>query len=139
MKAVRFISKPFVVGGFEVELETMETIAAWCEGHVITDAERPFIRVPVNRPTNRKQTEAYVGTFVLLSIYRGEKSFKVYTMEWLEKNFNMLPGELDGALTLPRSAMAVEDLNEDNMREEYEVESNVHPLPVPVTFRAAQG
>lgn len=97
MKATRFMRQPFFVSGFKVTIENMEEIAKWCEGYVIREAERPFIRVPVDRPTNRRQTEAYVGTWVLISKQRGEKSFKVYTEEWLLKNFFELPeDELEG-------------------------------------------
>lgn len=92
--------KPFVVSGYRVTDDTedtkgnMEAIAKWCEGNVVRNTERPFVRVPVNRPTNKKQTEAYDGTWVLLSYTpRGEKSFKVYSAEWLEKNFLIVPEE----------------------------------------------
>lgn len=97
VKATRFMRQPFFVSGFKVTAENMHAIAKWCEGHVIPDAEKPFIRVPVDRPTNKKQTEAYIGTWVLLSRQRGEKSFKVYTEEWLLKNFFELPeDDIDG-------------------------------------------
>lgn len=95
MKATRFMRQPFIVTGYQVHEEDMDAIAKWCQGHVIRNTERPFIRVPVDRPTNRKQTEAYLGTWVLLFNQRGENSFKVYTPEWLEKNFFQLPPEIE--------------------------------------------
>jgi hypothetical protein len=88
--------KPFIVTGYKVTENNMDAIARWCEGHVIRDTERPFIRVPVIRPSNPRQTEAYVGTSVLLSnTPRGDKSFKVYTQEWLDKNFFVIPDEIE--------------------------------------------
>lgn len=87
MKATRFMRKPFYVMGIEVTKGNMDAVARWCEGHVIRDTDRPFIRVPVERATNRRQTEAYVGTWVTMSRQRDERSFKVYTREWLDKNF----------------------------------------------------
>lgn len=97
MRATRFMRQPFYVMGHKVTEENMEAIARWCEGHVIRDTDRPFIRVPVDRPTNKRQTEAYVGTWVTLSRQHGAKSFKVYTEEWLDKNFISLPeDDLEG-------------------------------------------
>lgn len=88
--------QPFYVTGIEVTSSNMDVIARWCEGHVIREAERPFIRVPVDRATNKRQTEAYVGTWVTMSRQRDVRSFKVYTREWLDKHFIELPDdELD--------------------------------------------
>lgn len=91
MKATMFMRQPFYVAGYLVTDNNMDAIAKWCQGHVIRDSEKPFIRVPVDRATHKRQTEAYVGSWVTLSRQREEKSFKVYTEEWLEKNFIRLP------------------------------------------------
>jgi hypothetical protein len=102
LKATRFMRQPFFVMGYEVTLENMDEIAKWCEGHVIRDTEKPFVRVPVIRPTHERQTRGYVGTWVLVSKQRGEKSFKVYTREWLEKNFFEVPDdEIDASDLIP--------------------------------------
>lgn len=95
MKATRYMRRPFIVTGYKVTAENMVAVARWCRGHVIRDTERPFIRVPVSRYTNIKQTEAYIGLSVILSIQRGEESFKVYSDEWLEKNFIPIPREIE--------------------------------------------
>lgn len=92
MKATRFMRIPFFVSGYLVTEDNMEAVAKWCEGHVIR-GEKPFVRVPVDRPTNKRQTEAYPGTWVIVSLYKGERSFKVYTEEWLKKQFFELPEE----------------------------------------------
>ena len=83
----RFMRKPFFVSGYCVTEENMEAIAKWCGGYVIRQSNDPFIHVPVTRATNVKQYEAYVGTWVIVSVLRGERSFKVYTEEWLHKQF----------------------------------------------------
>ena len=93
MKATRFMRIPFFVTGYLVTEDNMEVIATWCKGHVFEDAHRPFVRVPVIRPTHQKQTEAYVGTWVIASMQRGQATFKVYTEEWLKKQFFELPEE----------------------------------------------
>lgn len=93
LKATRFMRQPFFIMGFEVTEDNMDEIAKWCEGHVIRETDRPFVRVPVNRPLTEKQTRAYVGTFVTVSKQRGEKSFKVYQRESLDRDFFELPDD----------------------------------------------
>lgn len=92
MKATRFLSKPFIVTGFRVTERNMNIIAKWCEGSVvITDDGRAFIRVPVSNARTKKQTEAHVGTWVLKSKYGREDTFKVYTQDWVDRQFDVIP------------------------------------------------
>ena len=91
MNPTRFMRVPFFVTGYKVTPDNMEQIARWCDGYVVKSGETPFIRVPVDRPTNKKQTEAYPGMWVLLSVKRGRKSYKVYYEEVLQKNFFEVP------------------------------------------------
>lgn len=80
--------KPFPVRGFEVTETNMDAIARWCVGHVVReDVPRPFVRVPVSRSVNEKQTRAYVGTWVIASVFEGQTSYKVYKKEWLDRTF----------------------------------------------------
>ena len=84
----RYMRIPFFVTGYCVTEENMEAIAKWCGGYVIREDDKPpFIHVPVARATSDKQYKAYVGTHVVVSVQRGERSFKVYTDEWLLKQF----------------------------------------------------
>lgn len=92
-KAHRFISKPFIITGYQVTAENMQQIADWCQGHVIESGKNPFIRVPVYRVLDPRQTEAYVGMWVTMSIRKGEPFCKVYPQEWLTKSFNELPDD----------------------------------------------
>lgn len=93
MKATRFMRKPFFVEAVEVTVDNMAEVAEWCQGHIINSTGRSFIRVPVYRATHPKQTEAYVGSIVTLSVRDSEKSFKVYERMWLESNFIELEGD----------------------------------------------
>lgn len=96
MKATRFMRIPFIVTGYEVTDENMDIIADWCEGHVIRrNTDRPFVRVPVNRPTNPHQTKAFAGTWVIASLQRGQNSFKVYTTAWLSRHFMEVPAGIE--------------------------------------------
>lgn len=87
LATTRFMRKPFFVDGIEVTLDNMKAVAEWCHGHVVENTEKPFVRVPVFRASNRRQTEAYIGFWVLISKHRGERSFKVYDPEWLNEHF----------------------------------------------------
>jgi hypothetical protein len=147
MKATQFMSRPFIVAGCQVTEHNMAAIAKWCQGYVITDAEKPFVRVPVNRPTNQRQTQAFVGSWVLLSTLRGEPSFKVYSVESLEKSFIPLAEvvnlpEMDEPIDIPE-VEEVEPGKTDSVVAHDRVGSNVRALPVqggtkaPVQFRSA--
>lgn len=93
MEPTRFMRIPFFVTGYPVTEENMDAIAKWCGGYVIRDADKPFIHVPVERAASKKQYEAYVGSWVVVSVQRGEKSFKVYTEDWLRKQFMEISGD----------------------------------------------
>ncbi len=108
----------------------MEAIARWCEGHVIKSAIRSFVRVPVDRPSNLKQTEASVGRWVIVSIQHGNRSFKVYTEEWLRKQFFEMPDE-------PVDEGIVEDIEsvEEIVLAEVPYRAPASVRPIPVQFR----
>lgn len=85
---------PFFVLGVQVTEDTMDEIATWCQGNVIREnTDRPFVRVPVDRTIHRRQTEAYVGHWVTMSIQGSEKSFKVFTNDYLNRQFFKLPDD----------------------------------------------
>lgn len=92
--------KPFFITAYEVTEENMEILAQWCQGVVVREEGKPpFVRVPVERATSSRQTKAFVGTNITVSMRRGEKSFKVYQKEWLDADFDELPeDEIDLAI-----------------------------------------
>lgn len=85
--------KEYTVDGVQVTLENMHDVAKWCGGEVfleeIKDVPTPFVKVPVHRPLNEKQTKAYVASYVLQS----PTGFKVYTERAMEKNFEEQGGD----------------------------------------------
>lgn len=59
--------------------ENLRAVAAWYDGHVYVKPNKnietvAYIKVPVRRPNNERQTQAFVGDWVLKS----EQGFKVY-------------------------------------------------------------
>lgn len=87
--AKKFIRKSFPVDAIQVTPENMEAVAKWCAGTIMKNGDkeghlsRDYIQVRVAYPLNPRQTEAYLGDWVLKS----GKSFKVYTNSAFEKSF----------------------------------------------------
>lgn len=85
----KFIRKSFPVDAIQVTPENMQAVAKWCAGTIKHDGEkeghlsRDYIKVRVAFPINERQTQAYLGDWVLKS----GKSFKVYTNSAFEKSF----------------------------------------------------
>ncbi len=76
--------KSFPVQYVQVTLENMADVASWTNGEVQKNNKgEKFVKVRVVRPLNPKQTEAYVGDFVL---YAGT-GYKVYNPKAFENNF----------------------------------------------------
>lgn len=88
-KAQKFIRKPFPVDAARVTDRNMADMAKWCNGEIVALGEHdgrygPYIQVKVNNPLFDRQTQAYVGDWVLLSPSGG---FKVYTDSAFRKSF----------------------------------------------------
>lgn len=92
----RFMRRTFDVDAVQVTDENFDAVAEWCGGKIVTVQEtrekhldlgivggQKHISIDVARPMNRRQTEAYVGDWVLYA----NKGFKVYTNRPFVKNF----------------------------------------------------
>lgn len=69
-----FQRRTFKVQAMPVTSDNIDQIATWCKGTVLQKDGVPFIKVNVNRPQNERQTQAFVGDWVVSA-----KGFKVYT------------------------------------------------------------
>jgi hypothetical protein len=86
-----YASKPSFVEAVQVTQDNMLEVASWCGGDVRTPADgKPYIQVKVKRPHNPRQTQGYVGDWVL----RRNTNWHVYT----DKAF--WQGYEDGSLTV---------------------------------------
>lgn len=84
MKTSKYIRKPFAVDGIQVTAENMADVAAWCDGEIQSDYNSTsFIKVKVQRVLNERQTQAYVGDWVLSA----GTGFKVYTEKAFRNSF----------------------------------------------------
>lgn len=79
-----YTRKQFHVKGIDVTEDNMEDVAKWTKGEIKEDEEGRYIDVPVHRPLNKKQKQARVGSFVLLS----DTGFKVYTDRAMANSFD---------------------------------------------------
>lgn len=103
LKTKKFQRKPFQVEAIQVTEENFEKVAEWCGGAIVTVQEphhgdghlfpfepKRYIQVDVARPLTKRQTEAYVGDWILFA----SKGFKVYANRPFLKNFEETPEEL---------------------------------------------
>lgn len=126
MSASYYIRRPFIVVGHKVTKENMAWVAQWCGGTVMTDKRRTFIKVPVERPTHDRQTEAWVGNHVVRSTFNERPTFKVYTEDWLQKEFiEIEKGDLGEADEYPTPTNRVID-NVRQLPSAREPRTNLH-------------
>lgn len=90
LSLTKFVRKPFYVDAIRVTNENFEEVAQWCEGEImIKDDEsspnngKRFIKVKTLHPMTPRQTEAYVGDYILYA----SSNFKVYPTKSFEKSF----------------------------------------------------
>lgn len=145
MQATRLMRIPFFATGVKVTEDNMSEIAIWCEGTVIRETAVPFVRVPVNRSTHKRQTEGHIGTWVIRTILRNEPSFKVYDEEWLLKQFMRMDDECLDGLDVVEVEVADEELSKVETQDHCCCKHKLpdaHPVPVqnnvtPATMRRA--
>lgn len=84
LKTHKFARKPFYVDAVRVSENNIEEVAEWCKGKVETNEDgQKFIRVEVNRPLNERQTQAFIGDWVLFA----GTGFKVYMPKAFDRSF----------------------------------------------------
>jgi hypothetical protein len=83
----KYVRKPFDVEAIQVTEENMEAVAFWCNGALCaSDGVPPYVQVWVKRAQGQRQTQAYVGDWVLYSERGG---FKVYLDKAFRKTFDL--------------------------------------------------
>lgn len=84
LKTHKFARKPFYVDAVRVSENNIEEVAEWCKGEVVrNDTDQTHIRVEVNRPLNERQTQAFIGDWVLFA----GTGFKVYMPKAFDRSF----------------------------------------------------
>lgn len=105
MLTKQYARKPFKVRGVQVTADNMNEVAEWCNGTVeaLPDGT-PFIKVDVKNPTNERQTQAFVTTWVLYA----KNGYKVYSDKAFRASFDEIP-------EIPMQMRAPEDEPETNL------------------------
>lgn len=84
----KYARKPFFVDAVRVTEDNLDQIAQWCGGEirtkVIKGEANKYVHVPVKRALNVRQTQAFIGDWVL---YAGS-GFKVFTHKAFETYFD---------------------------------------------------
>jgi hypothetical protein len=82
MQTQRFVRRPFYVDAVQVTQENMEAVRKWSNGKIRQTSQEPkasYIYIHVRVPMTKKQTQAFVGDWVLRSVSGdGIVSFKIY-------------------------------------------------------------
>jgi hypothetical protein len=93
IKTQKYVRKPLYVDVVRVTEENFEEVAQWCQGNIETEPkgpdERKFIRVRVHQPKFPRQTQAFVGDWLLYT----EKGYKVYTNFAFQNSFDPVSSE----------------------------------------------
>lgn len=83
----KFQRKPFPVEGVRVAKENMQEVAEWCSGEIKTSGKKTkYIFIDTHRPMTDRQTQAYVGDWILFA----ERGFKIYTQNAFARNFELV-------------------------------------------------
>jgi len=94
LKPVKYVRKPFYIDAIQVTTENLNEVAKWCQGEVRWACRDPkgtaekdaYVKVRVHRPLNERQTQAFVGDWVL---YAGT-GYKVYTLKAFTNSFEVV-------------------------------------------------
>lgn len=94
MNTATYVRKTFHVNAVQVTEDNIEEVAKWCGGEVLTKQTpiknaikvETFVKVPVLRPLNDKQSSAFISDWVL----EHEGGYKVYTDRAFVKSFEQV-------------------------------------------------
>lgn len=85
LETTTYARKPFYIEAVQVTAENMDHVAKWVDGTIHeTENGEKYIKVKVHRPLNVRQTQAYVGNWVLSA----GTGFKVFTNKAFHANFD---------------------------------------------------
>lgn len=86
----KYVRKPFHIDAVRVTDENIGEVASWASGEVRTDSDgSKYVKVRVHHPLNPRQTQAYVGDWVLFA----GTGYKVYTPKAFTNSFEPVPAE----------------------------------------------
>lgn len=86
----KYIRKPLYVDAVRITVANFEEIANWCQGEIqkeetLGEPLKKFIKVRVHNPKHPRQTQAFVGDWILYT----ERGYKVYTNKAFHASFDL--------------------------------------------------
>ncbi len=84
----KYIRKPLYVDAVRVTNANFDEIATWCQGEVLDENGKRYIKVRVHNPKVPRQTKAFVGDWLLYT----ERGYKVYTNKAFHASFDLVEG-----------------------------------------------
>jgi hypothetical protein len=141
----RYIRKPLYVEAVQITEENFDDILAWVPGKVETQGGKKFIRVFVKDPKIPRQTQAFVGDWILWTERGGHK---VYTPKAFQAAFDLAepeqpqsgahtavdveqPAEVEPVAAAPTPVVPGEDEEEPRLVTETDDENKLHHEPQP--------
>lgn len=88
-----FARKPFYVQAVRVSEQNFDAIAKWVGGEILEAKQGRFVKVDVARFLYERQTQAFVGDWVLNSKTGDQDNFKVYTDAAFRRSFDLVSME----------------------------------------------
>jgi hypothetical protein len=119
LKTERYVRKAFAVDAVEVTEKNMRLVAEWCGGEIKRlprwdpRSGTKFISVNVVKPISERQTQAFVGDWVLSS-NTGPNGFKVYTPRAFETSFEKVAEHMVEVVGRMEERVAREEAEEDD-------------------------
>jgi hypothetical protein len=84
VKAERYVRKPLYVDAVQVTEKNFKDLSKWCQGEIRSDGTNEYIHVRVHTPKNARQTQAFVGDWLLYT----DMGYKVYSNKAFQENFS---------------------------------------------------
>lgn len=136
----KYVRKPLYVDAVRVTTDNFDDVAVWCDGEIQaetnpnTGAKKQFIRVRVQLPKIPRQTQAFVGDWILYT----ERGYKVYTHKAFRAAFDRVENATDEPPELPATHAVMEPqsdtphtIEEVRVKPQSDYEDEPQPDPIP--------
>lgn len=123
---IKYVRKPLFVDAIQVTTQNFEEVAQWCQGDIQSThdfeqgvtSDKNHIRVRVHNPKSVRQTQAFVGDWILYA----ERGYKVYTNKAFHNSFDQVeeeikPGFSDAEEDIPKEGPLSETKTVDGVDE----------------------
>lgn len=123
----KYVRKPLFVDAVRVTGANFEEIAAWCQGTIEQEENREkgeikkFIRVRVHNPKVPRQTQAFIGDWLLYT----ERGYKVYSSKAFHASFE--EADRSEAVTAPPAMHEEDEIRDKSLSSEPELPETLVP------------